>query len=502
MNYANTAAIRAHLVQTEDDWTSPDFSFLDEGLLAPPTIPIEVFGSWAPWLKSFAASASAPVDYACAGLLAASSASVGAVRKVSPWIGWSEYPALWCLNVGNPSASKSPVYGPIIGALKDLERDEGADFADQRRRFETDQRAAREEKERWERDVGDAVKAGRPAPIKPVVADDPEEPKPPRLVVSDATIESLTPLFKANPRGVMLARDELSGWVGNFGRYGGDGDAAYFLERFNGLGVTVDRVKAGNIHAERALLSVFGGIQPERLTELLLRRADDGLVARLLMFFPDPVGRRRPLDAPDMSTLSDALRRLRSLGFAEDAEGRPTPRILPLAPAALLVFEEWWTENGQAARHASGFHQGFLGKGPGVVLRLALLLELLEWAYTAGRPEPQAVSRGSMLYAQEMFDEYLVGMAARVFGGADRSPEDRAAASLLRHVRQTGEATVNARDVQRRKLPGLRKADDVNTAFTHLAEGGWVRFQGGRNAESPGRQRQDWSINPKLWEAR
>ena len=202
-------------------------------------------------------------------------------------------------------------------------------------------------RETWEREAEAEAKNGRLFGLaKPPEADDPEEPQPPRLVVSDATIESLTPQFKANHRGLLLARDELAGWVGNFGKYGGDGDRAYFLERYTGGPAKVDRVKAGTIHADPAMLSVFGGIQPERMGELMLARPDDGLVSRFCYFYPAPVVRRRPITAVSMDPLAEALRRLRALPFDKDPDGREIPRVMRLTDEAAQVFETWWRANG------------------------------------------------------------------------------------------------------------------------------------------------------------
>ncbi|MGI8839894.1 MAG: DUF3987 domain-containing protein [Caulobacteraceae bacterium] len=451
-------------------------------------------------MKRFAASVSAPPDYAAVGLLAAASSVVGAARMVSPWDGWREYPALWVLMVGSPSSSKSPVFAPIVAALKDIEREEGETFPEVRRRYETDKRGAHEVKTNWEASVTQAVKAGHVTPLKPEAADEPDEPKPPRMVVSDATVESLAPLFKANPRGLLLARDELAGWIGNFGKYGGDGDAAFFLERFTGQPVTVDRVKAGNTTADRGLLSVFGGVQPERMNELLLKRADDGFVSRFLFAFPDPVARVRPTDHADMAVLKAALRRLRGLAFTIDGD-QPAPRVLPLTAAATTIFHEWWRENGEAGAAAAGFTAGSLGKGPGLVLRIALLLELLEWS--AGPSwEREAVGEVALYAACRLFDDYFVPMAARVFGGSNRRPEDISATVFLRHIRDAGEGTVNARALARLRLPARRSADQVRAALDVLAEGGWCRFAGGREGDRPGVQRGDWEINPLLWGAR
>ena len=81
----------------------------------------------------------------------------------------------------------------------------------------------------------------------------------------------LAPILLANPRGLLMARDELAGWIGSFDRYsGGKGgaDAAHWLSMHNGESVTVDR-KTGRprtIHVPSAAVSIASWDQlvPER----------------------------------------------------------------------------------------------------------------------------------------------------------------------------------------------------------------------------------------------
>jgi hypothetical protein len=484
-------------------WADPDRSMLGDGLAPAPALPLQVFGLWTPWLADSAATVSAPVDYAAGGLLAAAAAAVGTSRRVSPWGGWEEYPALWCLNVGSPSASKSPIYSPLVATVQGLEREEGADFDLKRRQWEADKLVAKARREQWEQDTKAAASGGRAfVPPMPADADDPEEPRPPRLVVSDATIESLTPLFKANPRGLLLARDELAGWIGNFGKYGGDGDAAYFLERRDGAPATTDRVKTGNVHADPALLSVFGGIQPERMSSLMLIRPDDGLVARFCYFYPDPATRHRPTKVVNKDLLAAALRRLRGLPFDVDGDGRSIARIVRLTDEAAQTFEKWWQANGEEATDALGLHQGTLGKGPGVVLRIALLIELLEWAIRPPSPEPTTVGMDAVVRAAALFDGYLARMALRVFGWTGLPVAERNATALLRAIRKTGQRQVNGRDLRRARAGGLSTPEAVTEALDRLMAGGWLRYAGGRVGGGKGRQREDWDVNPALWDRR
>ncbi len=499
MRDVNPAEIEAVLAPEAARWADPDWSLVEAGLAPAPEFPITLLRSWGPWLTDYAAMKSAPVEYAFGALIASASACIGASRKVRAREGWEAYPALWILLVGPPSAHKTPVLSPIATVLKEIERDEGRGFAEIRRTYETDHEAAHQRREAWVKEMKAAVKSQERPPDKPPEADEPEEPRPPRIVVNDATIEAMAPIFRSNPRGVLLLRDELAGFVGNIGKYGGDGDAAFWLERYDGQAFSTDRVKNGNIQADIALMSVVGGIQPQRLEELLLNRTDDGFVARFLLIYPDNVPREWETPIADMTVLKNALSRLRALA-PEFTEDRLCPRIVPFTPEAADYFAPWWQDNGAAADASMGFHAGMLGKAGGVILRLAMVLEYLEWSIT-DNPEPSNIGKDSIACAIGLYEEYLLPSACRVFSGSLREEDEIAGAMLIKQIRHRQETTVNAKSIyQGWSLPGLTSANRVNAALKRLDEGGWVRRASRPSNCKGGRPPNDWDVNPALWE--
>jgi hypothetical protein len=309
----------------------------------------------------------------------------------------------------------------------------------------------------------------------------------------------MAPVLKRNPRGVLLYRDEIAGFVGNIGKYGGNGDAAFWLERYDGQAFSTHRVKSGHVQGDIGLMSLVGGIQPERLAEVLLDRPDDGFVARFLMIYPAPVPRVWKTPVADLDVLKRALAKLRALPTELDGD-RLLPVVVPLAPDAQELMEPWWIDNGAAGHASTGFRAGLLGKAGGVVLRLSLILELLEWAAGGGR-EPVAVTKSSVAAAISLFEDYLLPSACRVFGAAGRDREDLAAASLLKQIRHRCEATVNAKTIYRTwSLPGLNSAKSVNAALDQLSEAGWARRDRGEPDARGGRPANNWTINPLLWE--
>ncbi|HEV2363975.1 MAG TPA: DUF3987 domain-containing protein [Caulobacteraceae bacterium] len=483
------------------DWPEPDPRLVNNGLRPAPAFPLNVFGPLASYVRDLAAAKDGPTDYLACALLATAAGVVGLSRAVQLRRGWTEPCILWSLLVGNPSTGKSQPLDLLRRASRNLELGEGADFAKAERAWKTQTALAKEAEDGWREQVKQAAKKGAPPPMRPVEADAPPEPKRPRVVVGSMSVEKMTHLFAANPRGLFLAVDEGAAWFGNFGKYGGEGDAAFYLSAFNGIGVTIDRVKAGaSVSPDRAYLSACVGIQPERLSQLLFKgRANDGLVCRFLPVWPDPVRPVWDTAYVDENRIDTILRRLRSLTPGADDEGRPCPVVRPLDPEAQTVFSEWWLDAKVRAQGASGLMADFLGKGLGVVARLAIVIELLVWAWGDGA-EPDRVSARSVAAAIPLFEDYLAPMAARVYGDAARPAAERAAVALVKEIRARKVRRINAREVRRSwGVPGFSTVDDVEAAINAAVDGDCLRLV--EESGKVGRKRLDYAVNPHLIEA-
>ncbi|WP_208436759.1 DUF3987 domain-containing protein, partial [Bartonella tribocorum] len=109
-----------------------------------------------------------------------------------------------------------------------------------------------------------------------------------RLIVNDVTVEKLGELLKENPRGLLLVRDELAGFLSNLERKEYQSDRSFYLTAFNGnKSYTYDRIGRGTIFIPNATVSIIGGIQPARIIPIIqdMHRGinDDGLMQRFQM---------------------------------------------------------------------------------------------------------------------------------------------------------------------------------------------------------------------------
>lgn len=480
----------------------PDLSMLRQGRRKPPQIPLELFGTaWSNWVSAAAEGAGAPVDYVVGTLLAATAAVIGNARRISPWAGWVEPSGLWVANVGNPSSGKSPGTDPVLNLLRAIEKDMVHGFEEKQREWETANEAASCAREQWEKDVKVAVKNGNTPPIMPTEAEAPPEIIRPRIIGNDTSTQALGLLLAAYEKGLLFHRDELTGWLGSFDQYNGNGaDRAFWTEAYGGRSFTIDRVKHPlPIHIPHLLVSVMGGIQPDKLVDLLYG-ADDGLTARFLWLWPDPIPPYRPERHGDSTTALAALRRLVALSLEDDADdGMRRPRVLLLAHDAAELFHEWRQTHYLTEQNITGLLLSSYGKNPGHVLRLALVLEYLWWAIIPESPEPTIISKKSIAAAAHLLENYFKPMAERVFGDACVPEDDRLATTLAHWIVKTRPKIINLRVIRREaKLPGLRKAEKVKLAAEALGDAAWI-FPPVASAAA-GRPREDYTVNPKLWE--
>lgn len=483
-------------------WGQPDRSVIDAGRRSPPPMPSEPFGALWPILTGLAGAAGAPVDYVAVGVLVSAASLIGGKRKVRAWVNsdWDEPAILWAALVGDPSANKSPALDRATKPMRAIERDDAENHKSALLEWEAESERAKAEKAAWADRVKEAAKEGTATPAIPDAAVLPDEPVRRRPVVQDATVEALASILSGNPAGTLLVRDELAGWL-NFDKYS-NGNRAFWLEAFGGRPFVVDRLKhAGKpIYLPFSGVSVVGGIQPDRLSGDLLSGVDDGLVARFLWCWPDKVPFARPTGTVEPWHLESLYRTLDGLSWGIAENGDRAPVILPLTDAAADLFEKWASEQANDADDAGPLYKGTVGKLPGMVLRLSLVIEYLRWAQ-AGGEEPREVSHWSLASALELADGYIKPMALRVYGDAALPPVERNAATLARYILKHRPNRVNAGDIRRHwRLPGLKTAEAVKDAMDWLVDADWLRPAPVRSGDTPGRQRSDFLINPALLE--
>lgn len=319
-----------------------------------------------------------------------------------------------------------------------------------------------------------------------------------RRVVSDATREALVGILLVHPRGVLLVRDELTGFF-SFAEYKATkgGDVAFFLSLHSAKALRVDR-KAKNPETGKqdatfvpvASISVTGGIQPGALKRVITAEFfENGLAARFFMAWP-PKHPRRWSDATVSASLIDAVQtifsRLCALEFKGDLGGAID---IPLAPSARDAFKRFVDEHGAEMLNMSTNGAALWSKLEGGAARIALVLHLVRVA--AGEASEDAVDKRS-IEAGVKLARWFGAEGLRIYGllgQLDEGDGDNVDYKLLDWVEGKG-GIVRPREAQM-GCGWLRAPGAAEAAFTELQKAGfgiWQVTPSGKRGGRPARE--------------
>ena len=171
------------------------------------------------------------------------------------------------------------------------------------------------------------------------------------------------------------------------------------------------------VKVDRLSISVVGCIQPDRLKSLLFNEDDDGLLARFLPVWPRPAPICRPTSGIDELFLENAFEVLAALKMDTDQGGSQTPRFVPFSEEARERLVQFRKTCRTREKGVEGLLLSFIGKLPGVAVRLALVFAYLEHA-AARDDEPTEITLKRFSKAVFFIVSYLLPMARRAYADA------------------------------------------------------------------------------------
>lgn len=481
------------------EWPEPDRRFLRPELLEPPALPLgDILTPRAVnWVEATAEGAGAPADYVLLALLSVTGSTIGNARWVSPWRGWAEPPTIWGMCIGNPSAGKSPAIDAVLAPLRRAERPLRESGQAEMEEWEKRVRLAKLAQDVWDKKARAAVEKGTLPPAMPKEADAGPQPHIPRLVVNDGTVEKLGVIVQAQPKGCLQFRDELAGWLLSMESRNGGSDRAFWLEAFGGRGFTVERMGRAPLTIDRLLLGVLGGIQPDRLSELLLKSRDDGLLARFLPVWPHRLPPKQPDRLASDALADEAMGRLTALQMPIGDDGTVRPWFVPFDAEAQRLMNDWRATCAEWEHGAEGLLLSFIGKLPGMAARLSLVLAGIAHAFD-NAPDPQAITPAEFGRACHFIEAYALPMARRSYGAASVPKGDAAGRRLVSVIREKGWRSFTARDVRRMQRTGLAGMDEINLALTALVDADLVREVAQPAGQMGGRPQRLFSVHPAI----
>ena len=461
--------------------------------LPPELLPVEPFPmsalpeAFAPWVGDVAERLHCPPDFVAVPLLVAAASLVARHVGIRPQrqTDWLERGNLWALIIGRPGMMKSPAMSLALASMDRLEARAAELFNAQAAQHKAEALATELRTESRVKAARKELKANGGADVAALLAVDeaPAEPTRRRYVVNDLTYEKLGEILATNPDGVLSVRDEMRGLFLSLSREESAPARAFYLQAWSGGRYTFDRILRGTVTVADARLSIIGGIQPGPLSDLVQKArrgaADDGMIERFLIAWPDAPGQWREVDRfPDSESkrrVWETFDRLDSLSAdslcaeqGQDYQGQPSGLpFLRFTDDAREAFREWRSEFEGTIRAADGEGlEGALSKFRHHVPALALATHVIDGG---SGPVTLAATLRALALA-----EYFESHARRLHSSGRRTAVQAARSLFNKALTGALPDPFTARDVYRNQWSGLADKVAVGDALDLLAAHGWL----------------------------
>ncbi len=329
-----------------------------------------------------------PAELPACCMLPIIGSAVGNALKVSPRFDWVSSPFIWFMLIAATGFGKTHLIDMLMKPLDKLQSEAYKEYEDLVELYDA---ALRKAKKNPETDV----------PVKPYMK---------HYKVSDFTVETLVDIFCRDPNGILISRDELSGFFFGFNQYkaGRGNDRQQILELFNGNSMQVDR-KGNTIFAEKTGASIIGGIQPAVFKDIFKDDSyDDGLASRFLMLPVETTKKRfsrKTVSAEDMKYWKHLLE------WCYELRTHKETTIAPFSDAAVDVFEEFYNEFQEIIPFVSQRIKAFIPKLITYCLRFTGVLHILK-AYPSTCALNETVSKDTVASAIKL-TKYFAGQSVK-----------------------------------------------------------------------------------------
>ena len=304
-----------------------------------------------------------------------------------------------------------------------------------------------------------------------------------------------------NPNGLLVFRDEMSGFLRTIDNEQRPNDRAFYLEGFNGTGsYRYDRIGRGTVDIDHMVISLLGTIQPGRYAAYIAQaikqgHGDDGLAQRFqLAVYPDEPKSWINIDRPPNTEAKNRVYQIfTNLIQKADIE---EPVILKFTPDAQQVFNDWRCDLENNKLRNQDDHPALishLAKYRSLLPSLALIIHMVE-SNDSDTVEP--VSKQVIIKACG-WCEYLETHARRIYAAATNSPLQAAKLILQKIQKRKLESGFNSRLIQRKNWTGLTVNEEIKLGLDVLVDHCYlielVNETGGRPSTA-------YNINPEIYQ--
>ena len=459
-----------------------------------------------PWIMDIVERMQVPIEFIAVPAVISLAAAIGRSASIFPkkYDNWQVTPNLWGALVARPGFFKSPCIAEAMKPLQYLATLEKKFYESQKEIYSLETEIIQAQIDGIMEVIRQRSKKSNNddnSTLKTKLADlylDLSKKKivEKRYVTNDPTIEKLAGLMAHNPRGLLLLRDELFGWLKSLNKPGREGDREFYLECWNGSGsFTIDRVSRGTVHIDSLCLSVLGGFQPGKLSSYITNMkqggaADDGLMQRFqLIVYPDlPEG----WENIDRQPNEKACQKLTNLFNSIHKMRNTSPREYRFDDLALKEFVHWRTnlESRLRSGKINSLHfESHIAKYRSLIPSLALIFQVVNDL----KSESVGLSSLNLATKWGCFLESHINKIYQLDCDQNITPGQVLATKIIQ--KQIHDET-KVRLILRRSFAGINNTQKLDQACQYLEDLNWIKMI---VKKTRGRSSTILQINPKIY---
>lgn len=472
----------------------------------------------------------APAEFIAVSYLIAASSVLAYKINIQPKkydSRWTVCCNLWGALIGSPSVMKSPALSEALAPLKALDKGAETIYLKEKEDYCYDIQAVEAFKAAATSKVSAFMKSGK-LDNQTYQSDDSKrleakkifqklqemkdsipEPQRRRYIVQDCTIEKLQVIQSENAgHGILVKRDELTGFFRKLDSQGHEQDRTYYLESWAGdSDYDNGTITRGDTKVENNTLALIGTIQPSMIRLLLAGTIsgnhDDGLFQRLqLAVYPDIKDWQRIDRQPNFNALEAVFQVFKDIAeidpeqcaffkMNKSYESQPDRWYLKFDDEAQELFNSWWEnwEHWIRAESLPEYLVSHFTKYRKLIPSLVLILYLLSGSRNC------YVDKISLQRAIK-WAELLKSHAFRIYGQVLNISETTARLIAERLIKKELESEFTLRELKQKGWSGINE-DTAEKGLESLQEAGWGSLL---KIDTQGRPSTIFRVNPLVFQ--
>jgi hypothetical protein len=294
--------------------------------------------------------------------------------------------------------------------------------------------------------------------------DKPEKPVEHSVLGEDVTPEKLAMVLENNPRGLLLAADELEMIFEDLERETRKKTRTLLKKGTDGLNHSDDRVGRNGTFVPRVVLSTIGGIQPKVIQGYFRALASDGLLPRFQIVTSVRRYIRKDINrAPN----ADAVKQMQNL-FDRFEQIPMDSHKLKFDPVAQELYMRWLDDLRKRQSdepERSELMILYLAKADGTVPRLAALFELCKWADT-GTGTGYITFESTVMAIKAM--AYFESQARNAYTCTMGTSQETLILADLVLNKELPSPFSKRNDIYRKCFPGLKESKEIDQAVGEM----------------------------------